>query len=80
MTEKDLTERPLGMLGASYAWMCRASPIQWLTPYARSRLGIAVFCSLIRLFQDFGADALLLPLWVVHLPNALGGTAGNVAE
>jgi len=41
MPDKDLTERPLGMLGASYAWLRRASPIQWIAPYAGSRLGIA---------------------------------------
>src|SRR5580704_14718339 len=40
MAEKDLTARPPGMLGASYAWLLRASPVQLIAPHMRSPASI----------------------------------------
>jgi branched-chain amino acid transport system permease protein len=42
MSDRDLTTRPVGMLGASYGWLRRASPIQWIAPHLRSPVGITI--------------------------------------
>jgi branched-chain amino acid transport system permease protein len=42
MADKDLTVRPPGMLGASYARLLRASPVQWFAPHIRSPLAIVL--------------------------------------
>jgi branched-chain amino acid transport system permease protein len=50
MAEKDLTERPPGMLGASYAWIRGASPIQWIAPHMRSPASISFLVAAALLF------------------------------
>jgi branched-chain amino acid transport system permease protein len=58
MADKDLTERPPGMLGASYAWLRGASPVQWVAPHLRSPMGIGVLAVAALLFPILsGNDA-----------------------
>jgi branched-chain amino acid transport system permease protein len=58
MADKELTARPLGMLGASYAWIRGGSPVQWIAPALRSPLAVGLLTTFALLFPILsGNDA-----------------------
>src|SRR6185437_10926408 len=76
--------RPKGMLGASYAYLLRASPLQWVAPAWRSRTGIALIAIFALLFPilsgndadiDSAANALTFAALALGL-NIVVGLAG----
>src|SRR6185437_11676695 len=76
--------RPKGMLGASYAYLLRASPLQWVAPAWRSRTGIALIAIFALLFPilsgndaniDSAANALAFAALALGL-NIVVGFAG----
>ena len=79
-----MTESRRGMLGEAYAWMARASPIQWIAPRLRPRLAIACVAVAAALFPivsgndadiDAGANALAFAALALGL-NIVVGLAG----
>ena len=75
---------PRGMLGASYAYLLRASPLQWVAPAWRSRTGIAIITVFALLFPilsgndaniDSAANALAFAALALGL-NIVVGFAG----
>src|SRR5260370_25941987 len=74
----------MGMMGESFAWLRRASPIAWLAPHLRSRSVVAIVFALAVLFPiihpndadiDSAANALTFAALALGL-NIVVGLAG----
>src|SRR5690242_2963087 len=79
-----MTEPARQMLGPSYAWLRRASPVQWIAPHLRSRVGIVLVTAAALLFPivsgndaniDSAANALAFAALALG-PNIVVGFAG----
>src|SRR6185437_7776844 len=79
-----MTEPARQMLGPSYAWLRRASPVQWIAPHLRSRVGIVLVTAAALLFPivsgndaniDSAANALAFAALALGL-NIVVGFAG----
>ncbi|HEX5317977.1 MAG TPA: ATP-binding cassette domain-containing protein [Stellaceae bacterium] len=80
----DQLARPKGMLGASYAFLLRASPVQWIAPAWRNPLGLVVIAAAALAFPvlsgndaniDSAANALAFAALALGL-NIVVGFAG----
>src|SRR5579863_5835318 len=84
MAKRDLAAPRMGMMGESFAWIRRTSPIVWIAPHLRSRAIVAIVFSLAVLFPvvhrndadiDSAANALAFAALALGL-NIVVGFAG----
>ena len=84
MPKRDIAAPRTGMMGESFAWILRASLVQWIAPHLRSRVLVAVVFALALLFPiihrndadiDSAANALTYAALALGL-NIVVGLAG----